>query len=69
MFNKEIPFSKIDLGNLSRILDMPQGPGTPSMQVRFQSTMIAALQEAAENFIVGLFEDVNLLAVYAKGLP
>ena len=44
----------------------PQGPGTPSMQVRFQSTTIAALQEAAENFIVGLFEDVNLLAVHAK---
>ena len=36
------------------------------MQVRFRSTVIAALQEAAENFIVGLFEDVNLLAVHAK---
>ena len=36
------------------------------IQVRFQSTAIAALQEAAENFIVGLFEDVNLLAVHAK---
>ena len=36
------------------------------MQVRFQSTAIAALQEAAENFIVGLCEDVNLLAVHAK---
>ena len=44
----------------------PQGLGTPSVQVRFQSTAIAALQEAAENFIVGLFEDVNLLAVHAK---
>ena len=32
----------------------------------FQSTAIAALQEAAENFIVGLFKDVNLLAVHAK---
>ena len=41
-------------------------PGTPSVWVRFQSTAIAALQEAAENFIVGLFEDVNLLAVHAK---
>ena len=41
-------------------------PGTPSIQVRFQSTAIAALQEAAENFIVGLFKDVNLLAVHAK---
>ena len=36
------------------------------MQVRFQSITITALQEAAENFIVGLFEDVNLLAVHAK---
>ena len=34
--------------------------------MRFQSTAITALQEAAENFIVGLFEDVNLLAVHAK---
>ena len=32
----------------------------------FQSTAIATLQEAAENFIVGLFEDINLLAVHAK---
>ena len=42
------------------------GPRTPSVQVRFQSTALAALQEAAENFLVGLFEDVNLLAVHAK---
>ena len=42
------------------------GLGTPSVQVRFQSTAIATLQEAAENFIVGLFEDVNLLAVHAR---
>ena len=42
------------------------GPGTPSIQVRFQSTAIAPVQEVAENFIVGLFEDVNLLAVHAK---
>ena len=41
-------------------------PGTPSVQVHFQSTAIAALQEAAENYIVGLFEDVNLLAVHVK---
>ena len=44
----------------------PDGPGTPSVQVRFQSTALVALQEAAENFLVGLFEDVNLLAVHAK---
>ena len=34
--------------------------------MRFQSTALAALQEAAKNFLVGLFEDVNLLAVHAK---
>ena len=44
----------------------PDGPGTPSVQVRFQSTALAALQEAADNFIVGLFEDVNLLAVHGR---
>ena len=44
----------------------PDGPGTPSVQVRFQSTAIAALQEASENYIVGLFEDVNLLAIHAR---
>ena len=44
----------------------PDGQGMPSVQVRFQSTALAALQEAAENFIIGLFEDVNLLAVNAR---
>ena len=34
--------------------------------MHFQSTALAALQEAAENYLVGLFEDVNLLAVHAK---
>ena len=34
--------------------------------MHFQSTALAALQEAAENFLIGLFEDVNLLAVHAK---
>ena len=46
----------------------PDGPGTPSVQVRFQSTALAPLQEAAENFLVGLFEDVNLLAVHVRGV-
>ena len=44
----------------------PDGPGMPSVQVRFQLTALTALQEAAEIFIVGLFEDVNLLAVHAR---
>jgi histone H3 len=34
--------------------------------VRFQSTALLALQEAAEAFLVQLFEDTNLCAIHAK---
>ena len=63
---KRTPFQKLiqEISQEYRIC--PDGPGTPSVQVRFQSTAIAALQEAAENYIVGLFEDVNLLAIHAR---
>ena len=63
---KRTPFQKLIREISQEYYICPDGPGTPSVQVRFQSTTIAALQEAAENFIVGLFEDVNLLAVHAK---
>ena len=33
---------------------------------RFQSTAIGALQEAAEAYLVSLFEDTNLCAIHAK---
>ena len=63
---KRTPFQKLirEISQEYRVCS--DGPGTPSIQVQFQSTAIAAPQEAAENFIVGLFEDVNLLAVHAK---
>ena len=35
-------------------------------KVRFQSAAIMALQEAAEAYLVGLFEDTNLCAIHAK---
>ena len=63
---KRSPFQKLIREISQEYHICPQGPGTPSMQVRFQFTAIAALQEAAENFIVGLFQDINLLAVHAK---
>ena len=63
---KKSPFQKLFCKISQEYWICPQGPGTPSMQVRFQSTAKVALQEAAENFIVCLFEDVNLLAVHAK---
>mmetsp|Transcript_43051 Transcript_43051/g.127633 ORF Transcript_43051/g.127633 Transcript_43051/m.127633 type:complete len:160 (+) Transcript_43051:103-582(+) len=37
-----------------------------SLAMRFESQALLALQEAAEAFIVGLFEDANLCAVHAK---
>ena len=62
---KRTPFNKLIKEISQEYIVCPEGPGTP-VQVRFQSTALAALQEAAENFLVGLFEDVNLLAVHAK---
>merc|ERR1712167_271187 len=32
----------------------------------FQSSAVAALQEASESYLVGLFEDTNLCAIHAK---
>lgn len=34
--------------------------------MRFQASALAALQEAAEAYLVGLFEDTNLAALHAK---
>jgi histone H3 len=34
--------------------------------LRFQSQAVLALQEAAEAYLVGLFEDTNLCAIHAK---
>ena len=33
--------------------------------LRFQSTAIMALQEAAEAYLIGLFEDTNMCAIHA----
>ena len=63
---KRTPFNKLIKEISQEYRVCPDGPGTPSVQVRFQSTALATLQEAAENFIVGLFEDVNVLAVHAR---
>ena len=35
-------------------------------ELRFQSNAVLALQEAAEAYMVGIFEDTNLAAVHAR---
>ena len=35
-------------------------------ELRFQNSAIGALQEAAEAYLVGLFEDTNLCAIHSK---
>ena len=35
-------------------------------ELRFHSSALLALQEAAEAYLVGLFEDTNLCAIHAK---
>ncbi len=37
-----------------------------NQDIRFQSAALAALQEASEMFLVGLFDDTNLAAIHAK---
>lgn len=34
--------------------------------LRFESSALAALQDASEAYVVGLFEDTNLCAIHAK---
>jgi len=39
---------------------------SPGQGFRVQSAAVGALQEAAEAYLVGLFEDANLCAIHAK---
>ena len=39
---------------------------SPQTDLRFQSSAVMALQEAAEAYLVSLFEDTNLAAIHAK---
>jgi histone H3 len=53
---KKMPFQRV-VRELASLLS----PG-----IRFQSTALAALQEASEMFLVNLFEDTNFAAIHAK---
>ena len=64
---RKLPFQRL-VREITQDLsvDTP-GKGCEIMQdVRWQSTAILALQEAAESYLVSLFEDTNLCAIHAK---
>jgi histone H3/H4 len=50
-----------------RFLRLPNyGPVQSCEPKRIQSTALLALQEAAEAFLIGLFDDCNYCAMHAK---
>ena len=53
---RKLPFQRL-------VREIAQGFKT---DLRFQSGAVLALQEAAEAYLVGLFEDSNLCAIHAK---
>ena len=60
---RKLPFQRLvrEIAGDSEVITSPL-----CGKVRFQSAAIMALQEAAEAYLVGLFEDTNLCAIHAK---
>ena len=60
---RKLPFQRLvrEIASDSEIITSPL-----CGKVRFQSAAIMALQEAAEAYLVGLFEDTNLCAIHAR---
>lgn len=53
---RKLPFQRL----VRELASMVRG------DIRFQSSAIAALQEASEAYLVGVFEDTNLCAIHAN---
>ena len=60
---RKLPFQRLvrEIASDSEVIKSPL-----CGKVRFQSAAVMALQEAAEAYLVGLFEDTNLCAIHAK---
>ena len=60
---RKLPFQQLvrEIAGDSRVITSPL-----CGKVRFQSAAIMALQEAAEAYLVGLFEDTNLCTIHAR---
>jgi histone H3 len=55
---RKLPFQRLVKGIVQEMF--------PMKGIRMQSTALMAMQEAAEAYLVGLFEDTNLCAIHAK---
>ncbi|KAI1654419.1 histone H3-like centromeric protein cse-4 [Daldinia decipiens] len=62
--NTDLLLRKLPFSRLVREIALTMRPADEGM--RWQSQAILALQEAAEAFLVHLFEDSNLCAIHAK---
>ncbi len=56
---RKLPFQRL-------VREIAQNCTTLLQGLRFQTSAVAALQEAAEAYLVQLYEDVNLCAIHAK---
>ena len=59
---RKAPFARL----MREIMLDPEGAVKAKTDTRVQATAVLALQEAAEAYHVGLFEDTNLCAIHAK---
>ena len=59
---KKLPFKRV----VKQIADDLSGIGAWPVTPRFQPSAILALQEAAEAYLVGLFEHTNLAGIHGK---
>lgn len=56
---RKLPFARL-------VKEIMQQFVTPDKVGRWQADALNALQEAAESYLVGIFEDANLCAIHAK---
>ena len=62
---RKAPFQRL-VREITQTLDKPSGFHLNLSKIRFQGSTVLALQEAAEAYHVGLFEDTNLCSMHAK---
>ncbi|KAH7710228.1 histone H3.3 [Aphelenchoides avenae] len=64
---RKLPFQRLVRQVAQEIQDdKSRASGRVTDELRFQSAAIGALQDAAEAYLVNLFEDTNLCAIHAK---